>query len=1176
MNVSVNPPTANHVQAANEVISDPALIGGRYRLLNQLGAGSMGKVFRVYDRLSGEMVALKRVNVPPGTENLDTPPPNDLDRYQITSDPRVTLAREFQAMSTLRHPHILAVLDYGFEAGQPYFTMELLENAQTIMAYGRDHALEVRVRLLVQVLLALKYLHRREMIHRDLKPGNVLVFNGVVKVLDFGLSMDVNQATGTVGTLAYMPPEVLFGHPAGRASDLYAVGVMAYELMAGRHPFINPDDPDSSPLAHLLDTNNKVDTTALPPAMAPIVARMLAPSIDDRYQEAQEIIDAFSAAAGRTYAPENEAVRESFLQAAQFVGREKEIRRLRDALASTLDNEGSAWLIGGASGVGKSRLVDELRTLALVRGALVLRSTAVTTGSSPYLIWRDVLRWLVLLTPVSDLEASVIQALVPDIGDLLQRPIPPPPIVLSPADARTRLFSIITTILHRQTRPVVIILEDLQWAELESLQLLAWVNREVSQHPLMLVGNYRHEERPDLPSHLPSMQPLFLHRLDEKEIAVLSESMLGPNGRNDAILSLLQQETEGNPFFLVEVVRALAEEAGQLDDIGKHTLPARVLTGGLEQLIQRRLSRIPAGDRPLLQAAAVGGRRLDLNVLQALAPGANLDQWLTVCANAAVLEIQDDRWQFAHDKLRKGVLADMTDAEQQAQHLQFARALERVYADAPEAAAQLAHHWGAAAVAHKEKHFAALAGRAALRSGANQEAIRHLERALTLEMQSGRALDADARLWQAQVTRRLGEAYLGLGRMAESRRYLEQALALTRHPVRPDGLPLTASMVRQLGMQFLHRLRPGWFTGKATPGAKGLLMEAVRANQMIAEVYYFASQKIRLVNAGLKTLNYAEKVGPSSEMARAYGNLSIIAGLVPLERIAETYIRLAMETAQAVDDLPALAWAYVTASVYTAGRGQWERSLDLISEAVELCRRTADKRTLGLALGSHSLIPYHRGQFNDCIAVNEAWTENAKAIDNLQHQIFGLTGQAECLLRLGRPVEAEAKLQECQRLWTGREAETVDDAARFRQQGVWALLHLRQGNVAAARETARQAMQIVDDVASASQAIMGDGVADIAEMYLTLWTEDEALLTATERNAAGEICTVLGNYARPFIILQPRALLWQGEYDRLRGKRRAAERKWRKGLAVAGEYGMSFDQELLRARLDNSLAGQEQ
>src|SRR5258706_15531538 len=149
-------------------------------------------------------------------------------------DTRLALAEEFQLLASLRHPNIISVLDYGFDDGNPYFTMELLDHAQTILECGRGQPLAAQVGLLVQVLQALAYLHRRGVIHHDLKPGNVLVTGEQVKLLDFGLSVMRKQRSDdggtTSGTLAYLAPEVLSGLPSDETSDLYAVGVIAYEL----------------------------------------------------------------------------------------------------------------------------------------------------------------------------------------------------------------------------------------------------------------------------------------------------------------------------------------------------------------------------------------------------------------------------------------------------------------------------------------------------------------------------------------------------------------------------------------------------------------------------------------------------------------------------------------------------------------------------------------------------------------------------------------------------------------------------------------------------------------------------------------------------------------------------------------------------------------------------------
>src|SRR5947209_16544195 len=207
------------------------MIGRRYILNDELGSGGMGTVYRATDRLTGQRVALKRV--------LQTAEPLLFaSETEQDTDARLMLAREFQSLASLRHPNIIGVLDYGFDAErQPYFTMELLEPSLNIREAGRRGGLEFQVNLLTQMLLALAYLHRRGVLHRDLKPGNVLVADGVVKVLDFGLATTTNRATGTSGTLAYMAPEVMRGGVSSPVTDLYAVGVIAYEVFAGHHPF---------------------------------------------------------------------------------------------------------------------------------------------------------------------------------------------------------------------------------------------------------------------------------------------------------------------------------------------------------------------------------------------------------------------------------------------------------------------------------------------------------------------------------------------------------------------------------------------------------------------------------------------------------------------------------------------------------------------------------------------------------------------------------------------------------------------------------------------------------------------------------------------------------------------------------------------------------------------------
>jgi predicted ATPase len=184
----------------------------------------------------------------------------------------------------------------------------------------------------------------------------------------------------------------------------------------------------------------------------------------------------------------------------------------------------------------------------------------------------------------------------------------------------------------------------------------------------------------------------------------------------------LQRETEGNPFFLVEVVRALAEHVGQLDMVGLATPPSEIFTIGIQRIIQRRLQRIPSADLPLLQLSALAGRALDLSLLQLLAPDVALDGWLVTCANAAVLEIREDQWLFSHDKLRAGIVEQIPPTNRVKLHQRIAKTLEALYLDASECLITLAYHWAMAGDVTKEREYSILAGHDALTHGARQSA----------------------------------------------------------------------------------------------------------------------------------------------------------------------------------------------------------------------------------------------------------------------------------------------------------------------------------------------------------------------------------------------------------------------------------------------------------------------
>jgi eukaryotic-like serine/threonine-protein kinase len=1172
----------------------------RYELLEELGAGGMGVVYRARDRL-GDTVALKRLHAggprvaavevtrtavaafaaePDATATYLSAPAWGAAPLESTSGRdaalRLLLAHEFRALASVRHPNIINVLDYGFDhEGRPYYTMELLEGARTILRAGRERSVERRLVLVEQLLQALTYLHRRGMVHRDLKPANVLVVDGGVdgrvKVLDFGLAVLLDQVregrSVFAGTPAYMAPEQYLGSPPSRSSDLYAVGVIAYELLVGKQPFAT----DTLSALRQMVLHAPPDLSGVDPRIAPVIGRLLAKTPEARYHDSVEVIDALGAATLQPLSQETRATRESLLQAAPLVGRRRELGKLNDALDEVLAGQGGrAWLVGGESGVGKSRLLEELRSRALVAGAAVLRGQDVSEGAGPYHAWREILRWLSVLTEPSDAEASVLKALVPEIGALVQREVRDAEVIESNA-AHERLARVVEAMLRRLDG-AVILFEDAQWARSDSIKLLARVAGLIAEIPVLLVVTYRDDERPTLPEELPDVPVLELGRLAPADIAALSESMIGKAASRPLLIDRLVRETEGNPFFLVEVMRELAEDAGQLDRIDEAQLAASVSSRGIEHVVERRLSRVPEGDRSLLSCAAVLGRHLDARVLTALDPSVALESFLASCSAAAVIDVEEGLYRFAHDKLREGLLRRLGDAERRGLHRRVAEAIEAVHADAPAQTAALAHHWAMAGDRAREAHYCALAGEQALASSAYREAVTFLDRALTLlgpadavptaaDLGAERAFTAPRRaLTGTRGVRPAGSRPLharleaGLleahGRLGDHMEGFKHGVAALRHlgvPMPSGKAAGVLGILREIAVLGAQSVAPGAFAERAE-GVRDTLNVAVRVQTVLSETCYYTEETVPLLWSGLRSLNLGESAGPSPDLARAYVSMGIIAGVLQLPGLANAWCRRAVELAESLCTPYELAWVLQRNSAFRVSAAGWTEVEGGIHRVLEIAERVGDRRQWEEGTSIRALVDGYRGSFTESLDGWRAVYPSARRRDDKQIMLWGAQGQAWMGVRLGR-VES-APLMEM-RPWVERSG-TSSDALLF--HGTAALAHFHEGSRAIARESAAAALDRMTRKASVIYHTQ-HAVAAVAEVFLALW--EAGFDEAKQARAA---CKILRAFAQVHAFSRPAAALHQGLADALGGQPDRARAAWGRAIAEAQRLGMPYEE----------------
>jgi tetratricopeptide (TPR) repeat protein len=966
-------------------------------------------------------------------------------------------------------------------------------------------------------------------------------------------------------------------------SDLYALGVIAYEMLLGRHPLANVPRTQLFDAAAHLPLPHPDD--ALDARFRPILVRLLHKAPAERFRDGREVIAAFAQAMGYPFPVETVATRESTLQTAPLVGRDNELVRLEAALRDAMHGRGSTWLVGGESGVGKSRVLDDLRTRALVEGAIALRGQAVSQGGGPYQVWRDVIGALVLRTDVSDAQAAVLSAVVPNVSELLGRPTPAPPGVDSET-AQTRLLRAVEDLLRLQRRPVTIILEDLHWAGSESIKLLAWLVQAAERLPLLLVGSYRDDEAPGLPTVVPGASQLSLRRLTRSEIAAVAGAILGPLAHREPLLDLLERETEGIPFFIVEVLRTLSEEAGGLDHIGTGRIPTRVVSGGMQKVLRRRLARVADWSLHALRSAAVVGRAVDAALLQALHPELDLDQWTGECARHAVLDIRDQQWVFAHDKLREQLVDDLSADVRRALHRAVAEALERIHPDRPERYAALAHHYHEAADAQRESHYAREAGIVALQTGACQEAVAYLLRARQLAAVSPQEIAMPRRGWRALIDPNhglgadgaayvlatieagLSEAFYRLGDLARCREHSERALRLYGQPVPQGRIGWAAGLTKQLllrGVQVTGRVR-----SHDAGQARRLAGEVARVQLRLTDTYFYALRVTPIVWSTIRVVNQCEPPGPLPELAQGFVLMALLAGPTRATRVADALGRHALAIADRASSDRHVAWVRSRLAVHHVSECRWDEATTCCRQAAEIAERVGDLRLWEETRAQEALIDTYSGRHDDALRLFRDVQHLSRRTGNRQMQTWALMGEGAIASRQGREDEAIALTERA----LGLIDETVLKTEALLALGTLALARLRSDDLAGAFDAADRAawhLKSMPPVAYWMQTTLAATTEVLWSLLERRWRPN-ASVTATLPVRANHALRALRRFARRFPLGRPHAALWQGLASSVRGHPKSALRHWHRAIALGERYGTGYERARAHLEIGRHLA----
>ncbi len=607
--------------------------------------------------------------------------------------------------------------------------------------------------MVARLCRTLEYLHGEGIVHRDLKPQNIVVrADGTPVLLDFGLASyfgvegrELLDVAGRVeGTPEYMSPEQVRGEYVDARADLYAIGCLLYQAVTGRVPF-RSGSASATLRAH-------VKTRPIPPSelfdgvprpLEELILRLLSKEKADRLGHARDVTRALEAAGipgPGEWAADLQA--RDYLYRPGFVGRDAVLDGLEERIRKDLKRPGRCLFVRGPSGVGKTRVILELARRLEIGGLAVVAGECQPVGvgvggerdglgirSAPLHPFRPVLQAIAdaciergadeaerILGPrariLADVEPCLAQ--VPGLGNH-----PEPPSIGDDASRYRQIEALGETLAEFSSiAPLVVVIDDLQWADDLTLNFLALFHVGAWDVPTVAIAAaYRAEEDPTLRKYkriFEDAEVIDLEPLEESSVARIIRDMLGTSNPGDELVRHLASRSRGNPFFVAEFLRAaVAERFLRRDEDGRWSSrvvqdesgepeglrTAIPLPDSLHDLITRRLDRLSDDARQLAGLAAVIGRWVDPRLLDAVGL---LDETRSMHAVEELLvaqvleEERDGTLRFAHDKLREVAYARVEPGERRELHRAAALAIE-ARAQGPDDLTRLsstmAHHW---------------------------------------------------------------------------------------------------------------------------------------------------------------------------------------------------------------------------------------------------------------------------------------------------------------------------------------------------------------------------------------------------------------------------------------------------------------------------------------------------
>jgi diguanylate cyclase (GGDEF)-like protein/PAS domain S-box-containing protein len=970
-------------------------LAGRFSLERRLKHSNGVSTYAGLDRFDGSAVIVKTV-----------------DTSEVSTAVRLRLEHEALVLEALADESFRPLLASG-QDGRLFHLVQPRIEGQTLQERLAGGALSVLSTLTVatDLLDVLQLVHDRGVLHRDVKPSNVIVRGGErierAELIDFGLArsagLDASLRDEPVGTARYLAPEAagLIEAVADQRSDLYSLGVLLFECLAGRPPFAG--DSVGEVLRHHLNTpppHLRALGVAVPRAVDGVVQRLLGKDPEERYQSAAaaradvtEIIAALAAGVAEPAVTPGLHDRRQSLIEPSFVGRAGELSTLTALLDRASRGDGGLVLLESESGGGKTRLLDEVALQAGRQDFWVLRGQGADHAAHrPFQVLDGVVNGIVTAASQDGGLARELRRRLDDRSEAVATAIPALRGVLGTAEpgelgpeeyGEARSVDALTALLDslgRADRPTLVVLDDCQWADGLTIGLLArWNARQsAARRHVLVVAAFRSDEVP--PGHaLRAMEPLATVALSPfraEDVEALCSSMAGPLPPEAVAVTV--RLAEGSPFMASAVLRGMVESGALRDtadgwEVDPEPMKAVQTSRRAALLLARRFELLGPSALTLLTMGAVLGKEFDLGLAVELTgqPASEVTPALDEARRRRILWVDDgqpepgdderpqSRCSFAHDKLRETLLGRLGAEERRTLHR---RTAERVEAIDASRVFELAYHFDAAGQPARALPYALAAAELARGRHSLDVAVSHYRIAERAAAAVARP-DGDGSL-EARIAEGMGEVLTLQGEYGEATRLLQRALALSSDPVERAVLDgKLGDVAFKTGDQASARLYlEGALRdlGRWVPRT-GLAWVLAAVKEVLVQALHTLLPRLFL---GRRRLDGAER---EFLAIRMYSRLAYVywfsAGKIPC---AWAHFR-EMNLAERYPPTPELAQAYSEHAPVMTMAPWYSRGSAYARRSYEIRRELGDVWGQGQSLGFSGVVLYASSRYRECI-----------------------------------------------------------------------------------------------------------------------------------------------------------------------------------------------------------------